>query len=163
MFDIDFKYEDGKLYKKRKDGKKTRVWLCLNDYKPNEGYIRIRVNGKVYRLHRLVYFFHNPEWDITDFCRDNSIDHMDGDTINNKIENLQVVTNSQNQQNRTHMNGGKKIRGYFFRKDGRKLPWIAQWQENGKHKSKSFKTELEAKNYSEEKRQKFYYRPRLNL
>ena len=162
MFDNDFKYEDGKLYKKRKNGKE---WIYCNDKKHgNNGYINIGVNDKKYLLHRLVYLFHNPDWNFNDSCRDNSIDHRDGNKLNNKIENLQLVNHSQNNQNITHYRG-KIIKGYCFNKGGRnrKLPWVATWQENGKQKSKYFKTEIEAKNYSEEMRQKLYYRPRLEI
>jgi len=153
-----FKYEDGKLYKKHKQ---TKQWRCLNDNKPNEnGYIRSAINNKHYYLQRLVYFFHNPEWDINDSSRDNSIDHMNEDKLDNRIENLKCVNNSQNCQNMTYK-CGKEIKGYYFNKSekSKNKPWIAQWRENGKKKSKAFKTEKEAKEYSEEMRKLHHYRP----
>jgi hypothetical protein len=148
--DNEFKYENNKLYKIDKRSKKL---ICCNDKKPNKSYIQIQVNDKQPLLHRLVYKYHNMDWDITNTIRDNSIDHINHNTLDNRIENLRVATHSQNQQNRTHHNG-KLIRGIYFCKDNN--TWVAQWQENGKPKSKSFKTELEALEYRKEM-VKLYY------
>ena len=137
-----FRYEDGVLYKKQKDGSK---WTCCNDLKSHPtGYINVRVNGKMMKLHRLVYHFHHLDWNIRDNCRDNSIDHVNGNKLDNRIENLRVVTNSQNKQNMTHVNGNP-IRGVYFHKTYNH--WQAQWQENGKLRTKTFKTEAEALDY----------------
>ena len=152
MMDNEFKYEDNKLY--RKD-KQTKKWICGNNIKPNNwGYIRIGVNGKHLYLHRLVYKYHNMDWDMFNNPRENQIDHIDINKLNNSIENLRVVTQSQNIQNRTYY-GGKKISGVYFRKD-RKKQWCAKWYENGKLKSKYFATELEALNYRKEMVAKYY-------
>jgi hypothetical protein len=134
-----FRYEDGVLYKKNK---KTKQWRCCNDAKPHlTGYIQVRVNEKILKLHRLVYHFHHPDWNILDTCLDNSIDHVNGNKLDNRIENLRVVTHSQNQQNTTHYRG-KPIRGVIF--DKRYNHWKARWQENGKERGKTFETEAEA-------------------
>jgi hypothetical protein len=135
-----FRYEDGMLFKK--SVRNNNKWLCCNDLKPvNTGYIHVKVNGKMLKLHRLVYLFHNPDWDIRDSCQDNSIDHINLNKLDNRIENLRVVNNSQNMQNTTHW-GGKPIRGVSFHKQ--RNEWQAQWQENGKRRGKTFKTESEA-------------------
>ena len=67
-----------------------------------DGYYYIQLNHnkikKSYRVHRLIYKFNNPEWDIT-YTPDNEIDHIDNDKSNNNIENLRIVNNSENQQN----------------------------------------------------------------
>ena len=150
--DTEFKYCDDKLYRIHKQSKK---WLCCNNSKPsNTGYIQIRIDGKSLLLHRLVYKFHNLDWDMTNTTRDNSIDHVNHNKTDNRIENLRVVNSSQNNQNRTHMNG-KIIRGVCFYKDI-KNQWKAEWQENGKHKAKYFKTEIEALEYRKEMVEKHY-------
>jgi hypothetical protein len=137
-----FRYEDGLLYKKRKNGSK---WTCCNDAKPStRGYIQMKVNGKMMLLHRLVYHFHYPDWDIRDNCQDNSIDHINGNKLDNRIENLRVVTHSQNKQNMTHVNG-KPIRGVSFINSG--TPGLHSGRENGKRRGKTFKTEAEALDY----------------
>ena len=137
-----FRYEEDTLFKKRKNNSQ---WTCYDDLKPHtSGYILVTVNGKTMKLHRLVYLFHNPEWDISDSSLDNSIDHINGNKLDNKIDNLRVVTHSQNKQNTTHY-GGKPIKGVHF--DNTNNRWMAHWQENGKQKTKYFKTELEALEY----------------
>jgi len=134
-----FKYENDMLFK---INKKTKKWICCNHLTPNsKGYNEVRVNDRMMLLHRVVYLFHTPDWNIYDSCHDNSIDHINGDKLDNRIENLRVVTNSQNQQNTTHYRC-KPIKGVCFLK--RKNRWAAQWYENKKPKSKSFKTEQEA-------------------
>ena len=117
---------------------------------------------KLYYLNRLVYFFHNPEWDIHDSSRDNLIDHRNGDTLDNKIDNLKNVTASQNQQNSTHYNN-KLITGVYFNKNTGRKPWRSQWRENEKHKYKFFTTEEEALEHRKKMVEKFYYCPRLGI
>lgn len=138
MLDNIFKYEDDILFKKRKGGSK---WTRCDDLHLSRGYIQVRVNEKMMLLHRLVYLFHNPDWNISDNRRDNSIDHINGDKTDNRIENLRVVTHSQNQQNITHY-GRKPIRGVSFHTRDKK--WAAYWQVDGKKHTKTFTTEVEA-------------------
>jgi len=47
-----------------------------------------------YKTHRVAWALHYGEWPEL------FIDHIDRNGLNNKIENLRLVTNSQNQQNR---------------------------------------------------------------
>ena len=140
-----FRYEDDKLYKKWSRNIQGGKWTCCNDLAPaNHGYVMVRMNGKGVLLHRLVYLFYNPGWNIHDSCRDNSIDHINGEPLDNRIENLRLVTNSQNQQNKSHYRG-KPVKGVHFHKTGmRFMPWSAHWQEDGRLKTKYFKTEAEA-------------------
>ena|SRR5210317_1642251 len=152
-----FKYENGKLYKKHKNSKTK--WKCYANNKPDgQGYIKCKVNDKFYSLHRLVYLFYNPEWNIYDSCHSNSIDHMNGNKNDNRIENLKLVNNSQNCQNISIRNG-KEVKGYRCMNDGRARPWVAYWVENGKQKTKYFETEVEAKDFTEEMRKLHHYRP----
>ena len=86
-------------------------WKPLKGYK-SRGYMRIELyltsgRRKVF-VHRLVYYAYNQDWDIWDTGKNNVIDHKDRNRSNNKIENLQQVTNQQN-----HFNTGAK--GYSFR------------------------------------------------
>ena len=134
-----FKYEDDMLFKKNKQ---TKKWCCCNKLKPNcKGYIPIGINGKPMRLHRIIYLFHNVDWNIYDISSDNEIDHINGNKLDNKIENLRVANRSQNCQNKTHYNG-KLVKGVSFRKN--RNSWSAFWVENKIRKYKDFKTEAEA-------------------
>lgn len=96
--------------------------------KDKQGYIQIRINKKEYRAHRLAWFYINGVWP-SDF-----IDHIDGIKDNNIISNLRVVTNSQNQMNRTHTKFNKAgFKGVSFKeKTGKYEAYI---QTNGIHKN----------------------------
>lgn len=58
----------------------------------SEGYICVKLGGKILRAHRLAYFLHTGEIP-------NELDHHDGDKQNNKYSNLRPATRSQNQRN----------------------------------------------------------------
>jgi len=93
-----FQYRDNNLYwkvqpKNQVDMSKPAGYINVR------GYRQIGIKGKLYYAHRLIYQMFNPEWDITDNSRDNSVDHADNDKLNNSIDNLRVATNSQNKAN----------------------------------------------------------------
>ena len=127
----EFKYEDDKMYKLNKQ---TKKWSCCNNIKPNpRGYIRININKKFYQLHRLIYKYHNENWDITDSSKNNQIDHIDINKSNNKIENLRVVNISQNLRNKNKFkNCSSKFIGVSWNKTGKK--WKASISINSKNK-----------------------------
>jgi len=137
------KYEDRKLYvwreKWRKQKLKNPYWFELKGtINKDTGYRQVKINNKNYPYHRVVYFIHNPEWDIHNSSTDNSIDHIDRDRLNNNIENLRVVTHQQNHWNRD----GK---GYYFHKANGK--YMAQINVDGKQKYLGyFVTEDDARN-----------------
>jgi hypothetical protein len=87
-------------------------------------YRKIGLHGKLYRWHRVVYLAFNPNWDITDVSCDNQIDHINGNTLDNSIANLRIVTNGQNQRNaqisRTNTSG---LKGFYYRWDSKCRAW----------------------------------------
>ena len=110
---VKFNYEYGNIYRLY-HLKKGDEWKEIKKQSDENGYIRymFQVNKKIYRfkLHRLMYWLHNPDWDILDSNQDNSIDHIDGNPLNNNIENLRVVTLQENQWNQT------RAKGYHWKK-----------------------------------------------
>ena len=122
ILDVDFKYEDNKLYRYSPYFIK---WICCSDVKANNGgYIRILINKKTYSLHRLVYKYFNPDWDITDTSSNNQIDHININPLDNRIENLRVVNHSQNMRNKKkRQNCSSKYRGVCWEK--RNSKWKA--------------------------------------
>jgi len=135
---MKIKYDDGKLWvwrEKRGNQKlKNPHWFELKGC-VDKGYRRVQINNKLYKYHRVVYFIHNDDWDIHDSCRDNSIDHIDRDKLNNNIENLRVVTHQQNQWN-------KDGKGYYFNKPSGK--YLAHIRVDGENKHLGYFTTAEA-------------------
>lgn len=58
-----------------------------------EGYIRIGIDKRRYRAHRLAWFYMHGVWP------DDEVDHRNGVRTDNSLLNLRVVTRSVNMQN----------------------------------------------------------------
>ena len=81
-----FEYRDGHLY--RKHGQFAGKAGTLH----HTGYVQVKVGKKNYRAHRIIFAMHHGY--LPDY-----IDHIDGNSLNNQIENLREATNQQNQYN----------------------------------------------------------------
>lgn len=92
-----------------------------------QGYLRVKIDGKFYPAHRLVWLWHNGYF--PDF-----IDHINGNRSDNRIENLRAATKRQNNSNvswnRKNTSGFK---GVVFDKASNK--WKAQIAHNRKRYS----------------------------
>lgn len=62
------------------------------------GYYRVCIRGKKHYSHRVIADAWLDNFCISENWQDKSIDHIDTNRINNKVENLQIVTNTENQQ-----------------------------------------------------------------
>lgn len=106
------------------------VWRLLKngDYRFVEnrancayGYNRINCNNKMVKRHRIIaYAYLNLDIENTTL----QIDHIDGDRINNHVDNLRIVSNQENQHNQT------KAKGYYWDKHANK--WRTQIKLNKK-------------------------------
>jgi len=127
-----FDYVDGDIIR-RKDNKH----MGCKSNSGNKTYIKIWTSGRLYFAHQLVFLLHHGYIPKT-------IDHIDGDSLNNRIENLRAVTTSQNLQNtkkrKTNKSGYKGVSWSKQRKS-----WIAQITVNRKCKNLGcYKTKEEA-------------------
>ena len=108
-----FTYIDGNLIAKT-NSKQRKIGDTLSSLN-DKGYLRSSVNGKSYRVHRLVFLYHHgymPE----------QVDHIDGNRTNNRIENLREATSAQNNQNRK-VTSKSGIKGVVWHKQSKK--WVA--------------------------------------
>lgn len=118
---------------------KEAGWL-----QPDNGYIFISIHYRRYRAHRVIYkLFYGIE--------PTEIDHINGDRADNRITNLRVVNRKQNTKNqKKRSNNTSGVTGITFDNRGLPKPWRAKWHdENGKQRSKYFKTKEEACEYRE--------------
>lgn len=83
----------GNLYWKISTGRRNNPAGSIHKLKGSAlTYKIVTINNKKYFSHRLAWFLFYGEWPEI-------IDHIDGDGLNNKIENLRSVNNSDNRKN----------------------------------------------------------------
>lgn len=109
-----FHYDDGVIYWKSKSSKYSRAEIgSVAGSKDKDGYIIVRVKRQTSSIHRIVWVYHNGA--VPDGME---IDHIDGDILNNRIENLRVVSRSVNTRNqRKRSDNTTGVCGVTFLKD----------------------------------------------
>ena len=72
---------------------KNSFGTIMDNYKVNgNGYIRVYINKKTFALHRLIALTF-----LENFENKEQVNHKDGNKLNNSIQNLEWVTNKENQ------------------------------------------------------------------
>ena len=96
----------------------------------SKGYIVIRFKRSKYLAHRLAYYMYHGVDPL-----EKLVDHEYGDGSNNKIKNLRLATNPQNQMNRVNLpsNNTSGVIGVHWEKARKK--WRATIMLNGKRKN----------------------------
>lgn len=77
------------------------------------GYVMIKMFEKKYKAHRLAWLYVYGEWP------DGDIDHINGCPIDNRIANLRIATNPENQANRRRNSGKATPKGVRLMPNGR--------------------------------------------
>jgi hypothetical protein len=113
------------------------IWKKTSKYRPDllntiagyldkkMNYYKVELKHKSFYLHRLIWLYHNKTFPILE------LDHIDGNTTNNRIENLREVNRNQNLQNITVTKKSKSgIKGVYFLESSKK--WICDIGVNNK-------------------------------
>jgi len=137
-------YENGDVYSKKRQGGGGKLKHSLS----KQGYLRVSLfdkdKKKSFLLHRLLglCFIENPD-------NKPCIDHIDRNRQNNSLDNLRWVTYAENNRNRANPKGSIMINKCYFNE--RTYEYIKfTWYENGKRKSKNFKTIEDAEAFQKE-------------
>lgn len=89
------------------------------------GYIKVKVHGFEYAVHRLVFLWHTGE-------SPEVVDHIDHNRQNNRIENLRAATFADNSRNALLRSDAQiRIKGVTYRA-GKRKPYVAELRVNGK-------------------------------
>jgi len=100
------------------------------------GYLVVSVNGRRYRLHRVIWLM------VTGGFPDEKIDHINGDTSDNRFENIRAVTQSENTRNRRICSRNKSgVMGVSWCKRNQK--WITNIKAEGKNKHLGYFDDIE--------------------
>jgi len=127
----EFDYRDGNFYRKKTNTNRVKVGSeagCVNtNTQTGKQYVQVRFKGKIYFIHRLICVWHGHSLEPNQ-----EVDHIDGDGLNNHIENLRPTSHKQNSENRkgANKNNINGVKGVCWHKG--KKEWEAQITHNGK-------------------------------
>ena len=111
-----FEYrDDGVLIRKIRVSQNTRKGDIVGNLngRNGQGYLKFQIDGIDYFVHRIIYYMHHGHIDDT-----MQIDHIDGNKTNNRIENLRLVTHSQNGHNqKIRKDNTSGVKGVNWNKD----------------------------------------------
>ena len=125
--------ETGLLHWKMRPGKRSSVmWGDVAGSELSTGYRRIRLKGKDYRAHNIIWVMHHG-----DIPSDKTVDHKDNNRSNNRLENLRLANRRQQGINRC-------MNGFYWHKGNSK--WYAKHRIGGKREHIGyFPTALQAR------------------
>lgn len=108
---LNYDTETGFFTWKIRKAIRTKIGSIAGSLK--NGYIYIKINDRSYRAHRLAWLYVYGEFP------EEQIDHINGVRDDNRLANLRLVNNSQNQQNifNKKSNNTSGYRGVSFEKN----------------------------------------------
>jgi hypothetical protein len=101
---------------------KKPAWRVVPNTANKDGvYNRVDVDGKSIKRHRIIAFCFIGDFDINNPKEE--VDHIDGDGLNNAVDNLRTCSGAGNHQNRT------TAKGYYKTASGK---YVAHIRINGR-------------------------------
>lgn len=92
--------EDGSLVRKvavggpaGQEGRAIGSVATGGSKRPDKKYLTTKIAGKHYCVHKLIYLWHHGEWP-------EQLDHVNQDSMDNRVENLRPANSCTNMQNR---------------------------------------------------------------
>lgn len=123
-FDV-FKYREGELYWKIKPYGKVQIGDKAGG-PHRRGYFHLTHEGKKYLVHRIIW-----EMAYGPIPKEMGIDHINGIKADNRVDNLRLATQSQNNWNRRKQkNNTSGFKGVYWEKQRSK--WMALIRAFGK-------------------------------
>lgn len=117
----------GQIMRKTHGGLKEAGCLSMTNPRSKISYRYININRKNYLTHRLIFLLETGRWPKEE------IDHIDGDTTNNRFSNLREASSAENHKNRRlQSNNTSGYNGVSW--DNDRGMWCSQIQINGKMK-----------------------------
>lgn len=119
-------------------------------------YARVNLDGKTMLVHRVIWVLHNKK----DIPEGYQINHINCDSFDNRIDNLELVTNKQNQNLKRKKSGYKILKN----KEGNAISvQVSYLDESGKRRCRNFRlkgsleeTVEEALSFKREMVEKFF-------
>lgn len=145
-----FDYSGGKLFWKVRPASCIQIGDEVGSTNDSKyGYLRVRLRDRRYMVHSLIFMYHHG-------YMPNLVDHIDGNSENNKIENLREATHSQNGLNKkVRSDSSTGVKNVTFHKPNSK--WAVGLSVNGKRKHIGYFDDLElAELVAIEAREKFH-------
>ena len=109
--------ETGLVFSKR-SGKRVGYTKTSSGHKKR---VRLTIDGENYVLSRIVWMIYHGQ----DPC-ELTVDHIDQDPLNNRIDNLRLITNREQQKNRPRQRNCKYYPGIEFYPDKGMKIWRAR-------------------------------------
>ena len=137
-----FDYKDGDFYRMKTNSNRVKVGSKVGYVNTNKQTgkqcIFVGFNHKMYLIHRLIWAWHGYSLEPNQ-----QIDHIDGNRLNNCIENLRPASNKQNQENRKSAQKNNKtgVKGVCWSKAKKK--WEAYISHNGTKKHLGYYENIE--------------------
>ena len=129
-----FHYSDGQLIRTSVISKKNKVGDVAG-LLGKRGYLYITFYGKKHYVHRVIWLMHYGNLPKI-------LDHIDGNRLNNRIENLRECTDSQNLCNsKIKSNNTSGVKGVYWHK--LKQKWTARISFNKKEYQMGYFNEKE--------------------